>query len=154
MRFTLLLAASIGAMMLSIPSTMLAEEVDVVAMRAFIETDSSSGPVAQLSSRLEGIVRVENIAYEKKLVVAYRVGEETFEVPASFLRLEQEPYELWSFVTESLPIELGANAGHTYHVSVSYSVSGEDYVTETEACVSAGPRPVCPSEYGEMTLFE
>lgn len=152
MRFGLLLCA--GVLLSAGYAQADNSEVEIVALKTEVISDASAGPVALLSSQLKGVVRVENLAYEKELTVFYKVGNESFEASASFLRLEQEPYELWSFETEVLPMPLDEQVGHTYDVTVNYKVAGQEYESDQTVCVSSGPRPVCPTEFGEMTLFE
>lgn len=107
---------------------------------------STESAVSMMGTRLSGFVLLENLAFEKDVVVHYSYDKETWlQVEASYDETLESGLEKWVFETPLVTLPEGSNVGHTYEVGFSYKAIGESYGLEKNLCVSAGPRGVCPN---------
>ena len=107
---------------------------------------STESAVSMMGTRLAGYVLVENLAYEKDVVVHYSYDKENWlQVEASYEETLESGLEKWVFETPLVTLPVGSNVGHTYEVGFSYQTRGDTFGLEKNLCVSAGPRGVCPN---------
>ncbi len=107
---------------------------------------STESPLSMMGTRLAGYVLVENLAYEKEVLVHYSYDKETWhQVEAFYDETLESGLEKWVFETPLVTLPEGSNVGHTYEVGFSYAVKGDSFGLDKNLCVSAGPRGVCPN---------
>ena len=107
---------------------------------------STDSPVSTLGTRLTGYVLVENLAYEKEVLVHYSYDKENWlQTEASYAETLESGLEKWVFETPLAVLPEGSNVGHTYQVGFSFETNGNTYGLGENLCVSAGPRGICPN---------
>jgi len=100
-------------------------------------------------ARMSGYIRIENLAYHKRVTVRYQASQsgEWRDLPAGYLRSLDDSKEVWFFESEevSYPMRLSAD----FRLAISYEVNGHKYWDNNQGQdyrISTGPRPLYPTD--------
>ncbi|MBW1810732.1 MAG: hypothetical protein JRJ87_21245 [Deltaproteobacteria bacterium] len=99
--------------------------------------------------RLYGYIEVENLAYEKQVVVHYldRQSGNWRDIQAVFLQSLSDNKEVWYFESEEVGYSPRLSAD--FQFAIRYSVNGEEYWDNNagkDYRISTGPRPLYPTD--------